>query len=181
MILRLTIISTEVEDFVLEVKIDADSTFADLHRLILSHCNYEKASGQRFYICDEGWNPTLRIRLEEDSKNASSDEDIYLMEDTRLSDFLEDEGQRLAYRFGPERHRLLLIELTETLFGERVSAEGKITRSHGTAPAQYMEEEVVVPAPATNSNPELMEEEFFGEEGFEADEMDMEGFEIEER
>ena len=96
MILRLTIISTEVEDFVLEAKIDADSTFADLHRLILSHCKYEKASGQRFYICDEGWNPTQRIRLEEDSKNASSDEDIYLMEDTRLSEFLEDEGQRLA-------------------------------------------------------------------------------------
>ena len=181
MILRLTLISTEVEDFAMELKIDADSSFADLHRLILSHCKYEEASGQRFYICDESWSPTQRILSEEDSRKVDSDEDIYLMEDTRLSEFLEDEGQRLAYRFGPERHRLLLIELTETIFGERVAAEGVLTRRHGSAPMQYIVEEEIAPVAATTSNPELMEEEFFGEEGFEADEMDMEGFEIEER
>ena len=176
MILRLTLISTEVEDFALEFKIDADATFADLHRLILQHCGYEEAEGQRFFICDEKWRPTQRSLLG-DEENVNIDEDVFLMEDTNLGDFLEDEGQRLAYRFDPENRRMFLLELTETTFGERVPAEGKLTRRHGTSPLQFqLEEEQPVAAQASIS--EELAEEFYGEDGFEEEDLDMEGFDI---
>ena len=55
MTLRLTLFSQEVEDFVVEIKIDAEATFADLHRLILADCGYQEIDGQKFLLCDEDW------------------------------------------------------------------------------------------------------------------------------
>lgn len=176
MILRLTLISTEVEDFILEFKIDADETFADLHRLILQHCGYEETEGQRFFICDEKWKPIQRILLG-DEENVNIDEDVYLMADTSLGDFLEDEGQRLAYRFDPENRRMFLIELSETSFGERVPIGGQLTRRHGISPSQHLIEETPDSAPAATISEELAEE-FYGEDGFEEEDLDMEGFDI---
>ena len=176
MTLRLTLISTEVEDFALEFKIDADASFADLHRLILHHCGYKEVKGQRFFICNEEWRPVQRILLsDEDSSNI--DEDIYLMTDTCLGDFLEDEGQRLTYRFDPENRRLFLIELTETTFGDPVEKEGKLTRRRGTPPLQFQIAEEPQTAPLTTPS-EVLEEEFYGEEGYEEEDLDMEGFDI---
>lgn len=40
MVYRFTIISNEVEDFIREIKIDAEATFYDLHQAILSSCHY---------------------------------------------------------------------------------------------------------------------------------------------
>ena len=176
MVLRLTLISTEVEDFILEFKIDADASFADLHRLILHHCNYEETAGQRFYICDERWKPRHRILLSDEEQN-NIDEDVNLMDNTSLGDFLEDEGQRLTYRFDPDNRRMFLLELTETIFGERTPKEGKLTRRQGTPPSQNPEEE----APQSTPQPDLSEElteEFYGEDGFEEEDLDMEGFDI---
>lgn len=174
--LRITLASGEVEDFALEMLIDANASFLDLHKLILKACHYEEGEKHRFYICDEDWRPEQRILLH-DEGITNSDEDLYLMEDTILGDFLEDEGQRFAYRFDPESRRLFLLELTETSFGDRLD-KATIKRRVGVPPAQSLEEEEPV-AVATNNNiaPEL-DESFYGDEGFEADEFDEEGFDI---
>ena len=176
MTLRLTLISTEVEDFVLEFKIDANATFADLHRLILNHCKYDEVAGQRFFICDESWKPTQRILLG-DEENVNIDEDVYLMEDTDLGEFLEDEGQRITYRFDPENRRMFLLELTETSFGDPVSSSGVLTRRHGIAPAQFEYIEPSQPMTSVAATEEL-EEEFYGEDGFEDEDLDLEAFDI---
>ncbi|MBO4611794.1 MAG: hypothetical protein J5671_01330 [Bacteroidaceae bacterium] len=175
MTLRITLISQENEDFVLEFKIDADASFADLHHLILRSCGFEEAHGQRFFICDENWRPIQRILLS-DEENVNIDEDVYLMSDTDLGEFLEDEGQRFTYRFDPEDRRMFLLELTETTFGDKIPAEGMLTRKHGKAPSQYLvnEEE----APTQTVLAEELEEEFYGEDGFEEEDLDMEGFDI---
>lgn len=177
MTLRLTLISPETEDFIMECKIDADATFADLHRFILKHCNFEELQGQRFFVCDEGWKPVQRILLgDEDCVNI--DEDVYLMHDTELGKFLEDEGQRLTYRFDPENRRMLLLELTETTFGDSVPQGGVLTRRRGTAPRQLLEEEESLPVQSTAVMSEELTEEFYGEDGFDDDEIDLEGFDI---
>ena len=174
MTLRLTLISNEVEDFILEFKIDADSSFADLHKLILHHCGYKEMQGQRFFICDEHWKPIQRILLS-DEDNVSIDEDVYLMSDTNLGEFLEDEGQHVTYRFDPEDRRMFLIELTETSFGDPVAPEGILTRRHGEAPPQLLQDDEEI-TPIVIS--EELEEEFYGEDGFEEEDLDMEGFDI---
>ena len=188
MTLRLTLISTEVEDFILELKIDANASFADLHRLILSHCRYKEAEGQRFFICDENWKPTQRILLG-DEENVNIDEDVFLMADTDLGEFLEDEGQRIAYRFDPENRRMFLIELTETSFGDPVPASGILTRKHGNPPSQFEFEDSLqsteTNSPSETTAPHLrgeaeheLAEEFYGEDGFEEEDLDLEGFDI---
>lgn len=180
MTLRITLASPEVEDFVLEMLIDANATFLDLHKLIMKACKYEEGEKHRFYICDEDWHPEQRILLN-DEGITNHYEDLYLMEDTVLGDFLEDEGQRLAYRFDPESRRLFLLELTETSFGNR-QEKPVLSRRHGIPPIQTeVEEEPVPVAPVPTKAADIEEEideAFYGDEGFESDEFDPEGFDI---
>lgn len=172
----MTLFSQEVEDFVLEIIIGADATFADLHELILKDCGYGEHERQSFLICDEEWRVKDRISLRE-SDDFGYDEDVNLMARTRLRDFLEDEGQRLAYIFDPEGKRFFLMELSEILF-HRAEDAGKVNRRHGVAPTQFIVEEEEETTPQTSS--ENIEEQFYGDDGFEAEELDMEGYEIDE-
>lgn len=169
----------------MEILIDANATFLDLHHTILRACQYEQGDKHRFYICDEDWRPEMRILLQ-DEGITKADEDLYLMEDTTLGDFLEDEGQRIAYRFDPQSKRLFLIELTETIFGKTIEAPK--ARRHGMPPTQTINDEdfdeAIAAAPTSpnastlaNSANEL-DESFYGDEGYEADEIDIEGFDI---
>ena len=175
MVYKITAFSQEVEDFVMEIKIDADCTFYDLHRLLLKACGYEENSRQRFMICNEDWRVEKRILLE-DTGEYGIDEDVYVMDDTILEDHLEEEGQRFAYVFNPEEKRLRLMELSENIFSKS-QPEPIVSRSHGTAPAQYEEEEIETKPTETSTE---LGEEFYGDDGFDADEIDMEGFEINE-
>ncbi len=176
MTLHLNLFSGENEEFQIRMKLDADSTFYELHRLILKACNYEEIPGQRFFICDENWKPGTRILLS-DEENVNIDEDVLLMDDTELGDFLEDEGQHLTYRFDPENRRMFLIELTETSFGNHVSPMGETESVKGQAPKQIIAEEQPIPQKQIEVSEELGEE-FYGEDGFESEEIDEDGFDI---
>lgn len=174
---KLTLISQEVDDFVLEIMIDADATFRDLHRLILEACRYSDMQRHSFLICDEDWRLRHHIR-QTDTGNISSDEDLYLMDDTPLGDFLEEEGQHLAYIFDPEGRRFFMMELTENIFGQPQS-EPRVSRRHGEAPAQHLtSEEPLQPQPET---PTDSTEEFTENNDFDESEIDIEGFEISEQ
>lgn len=176
MTLRLTLFSQEVEDFVVEIKIDSEATFADLHRLILADCSYEETDGQKFLICDDDWRVEKQVCLRDTDSRA--DEDVYLMEHTPLSELTEDEGQRIAYVFAPEDKRFFLMELTENIFSHH-EPKPRVSRRHGVAPLQVLREEqpVVTDVPASAA---AVEEDFYGDDGFEDGELDLEGFEISE-
>lgn len=174
MTLRLTLFSQEVEDFVVEIKIDSEATFADLHRLILDDCRYEEADGQKFLLCDDDWRVEKQVCLRDTERRA--DEDVYLMERTLLSDLMEDEGQRVAYVFDPSAKRYFLMELTENIFAQP-EPKPRVSRRHGTAPQQTMGETALAAADASTSGVSL-EEDFYGDDGFDDDELDPEGFEI---
>ena len=190
MTLKLTLFSQEKEDFVLEILIDNDAKFSELHQLILKDCKYEEHKKQCFLICDEDWRVKHRICLH-DSEDMGYDEDMNLMSRTRIGDFLEDEGQRLAYVFDPEGKRFFLMELTENVFG-RTEKKAFVNRRHGLAPLQSVNSSIKVSqrgnfqeSPSTEMEPEdfeeeALEEDFYGDDGFEAEELDPEGYEINE-
>ena len=191
MTLKLTLFSQEKEDFVLEILIDNDAKFSELHQLILKDCKYEEHKKQCFLICDEDWRVKQRICLH-DSEDMGYDEDMNLMSRTRIGDFLEDEGQRLAYVFDPEGKRFFLMELTENVFG-RTEKKAFVNRRHGLAPLQSVNSFLkssqrgnFQDSPSTEREPkedfeeEALEEDFYGDDGFEADELDLEGYEINE-
>ena len=181
MTLKLTLFSQEKEDFVREILIDSDARFSELHQLILNDCNYDELDKQSFLICDEDWRVKQRICLQE-SEDISYDMDINLMSRTRIGDFLEDEGQRLAYVFDPDGKRFFLMELTENVFG-RTEKKAIVNRRHGQPPLQSANSQIPNASGDAEENveEEALEEDFYGDDGFEAEELDLEGYEIDEQ
>ena len=77
MLYRFLIISNEVEDFMREIKINADATFLQLNNAILQSCGYDDKEITSFTICDDDWEKEQEITLEE--MDTSSDQDSYVM------------------------------------------------------------------------------------------------------
>ena len=86
MVYRFTVISNEVDDFIREIKIEADATFFDFQNIILSSCGYDHQQITSFYICNNHWEQEQEVLLEDMGLNRS-DEDIYLMKETHLNAF----------------------------------------------------------------------------------------------
>lgn len=99
MVYRFTLISDEVDDFIREIKIDSEATFHDFHEAILKAAGYKNDQLTSFFICDDDWEKEQEITLED--MGTSSDEDSYIMKETKLSDLLEDEKTEIALCLRP--------------------------------------------------------------------------------
>lgn len=97
MIYTFRLVSDEVDNFMREIKIDADASFLILRNAILDSVGYDKSQLSSFFICDNNWEKEQEITLED--MNIDADKDFYLMDETPLTDFIEDEGQRLIFTF----------------------------------------------------------------------------------
>ena len=178
MIQKYILFSEEVEDFVLEIKTDGNASFADLRQLVCAACGYEETRDMRFLVCDEDWHVRQKIHATEPD-NVRSDEDVYLMRNTVLRDFMEEEGQHLAFVFDSVEKRHFLLDLSEISYGKS-QPKPAVSRRHGEAPPQFLKADE---APVT---PNLVQpavetgEEFYGSEGFEDEDIDMEAFDIRE-
>lgn len=173
MIYRFTIVSDEVDDFIREIKIDSDATFHDFHQAILSAAGYKDDQLTSFFICDEDWEKEKEVTLED--MGTSSDEDSWIMKDTRLSELLEDEKQRLLYVFDPLTDRVFFIELTEIIPGKDLD-KPVCSRQHGQAPKQLIDFDEMG---KVNANSTLdLDENFYGDQSFDPEEFDPEGFEM---
>ncbi len=179
MIFRFTLISDEVEDFIREYKIDADATFYDLHQIILNSCQYENDQITSFFLCNEEWEREQEVVLE-DMGTSSSDEDLYVMRNTLLSELLEEEKQRLVYVFDPLNERMFFMELTEIIFGEQLE-QPVCSRQHGEPPLQHPDNDFDAVVPAVDSKGKMdLDEDFYGDDSFDNEEFDPEGFDFTE-
>jgi hypothetical protein len=169
MIFKFLILSDEVENFKREIKIDADSTFFDFYKTILQYTGFNDKEMASFFLCNNKWDKQQEITLVE--METSSDEDSLIMEDCVLSDYLEDEKQKMMFVFDYLTERALYIELSEIVVGETLKAP-ICTISEGNAPQQTIDFEDVI---VTTSSLD-MGETFFGDESFDMDELDREGF-----
>lgn len=174
MIYRFTIISDEVDNFMREIKIDSDATFLDLHQLIISSCGYTDDQLTSFTICENGWEKGQEITME--VMDTDSYEDSFIMAETELSEFLEDEKQHLLYTFDPLADRVFFIELSEVITGKSL-AEGKVTKSVGDAPKQVLDFDEMFNANPIQSGSLFDEDEDFFGDGIDED-IDLEGLEI---
>lgn len=170
MIYKFRIVSDEVDSFRLEVMIDSDETFLRLRNVILESVGYSKDEIDSFFICDDEWARGQEITLME--MDTDSTEDFYIMEDTALSEFVEDEGQKLLFTYDYINDRSFFMEMTEMIPGKSLS-EPYCSRKEGNAPVQIHDINKsfeVHPVMATTSDD--LDEEFYGQEGFEAEELE---------
>ena len=177
---RFILFSQEVKNFVIEIKASPQSTFRQLHDIIQQHCQYVETGNHQFLICDDDWHVRHKIYLR--PKTTGYDEDLYLMDETPLEDFIDSEGQHIAYVYDVEGKRNFLIELTENIYGQSVDG-AFVSRSKGKAPEQFIIEELDdlfahTPPPTLSPADEDDETEDNDEDSYDTDELDMEGFEV---
>ncbi|MBK5721934.1 hypothetical protein JGH11_13725 [Dysgonomonas sp. Marseille-P4677] len=169
MIFRFLLLSDEVEGFKREIQIDADATFLALHKAILKSVDYKEGEMTSFFICSDDWEKEREITLVE--MDTSSEEDSYTMEASLLNDFLEDEHQKLMYVFDYMTERAFFMELREIITGKNLD-EAICSRSVGSPPEQFVSFDIV----SSSTSSLDTGESFYGDEGYDMDELDVEGF-----
>lgn len=178
MIFNFRIVSDEVDNFKREIKIDADATFLDLKNAICDSVSYDKNQMCSFFLCDRNWEKEKEITFED--MGSDSDQDVWLMEDTILCDYIEDEGQKLLFVFDYMTDRAFFIEMKELITGKNLK-DPVCTLSLGHAPEQIIDMDefdakIDAKAAAAVSSIDDLDEEFYGENEFDPDEFDEEGF-----
>ena len=99
MIYRIAFSCDEVNRFRRVFEADSEATFLELHKAILESVEYPDDQMTSFFMCNDRWEKEQEVTLVE--MGASMEYDNMTMEQTRLSDLLTDQGQRLIYIFDP--------------------------------------------------------------------------------
>lgn len=174
MVYRFKLVSDEVSNFSREIEIDASSTFLQLRNVILDSVGYTRDELDSFFICDDDWSCNEEVTLED--MGSSSDQDIWIMDETPVCDLVEDEGQKLMFMFDYMTERSFFMELKETIPGRNLK-EPICTVSKGKAPKQTvnLDEFEVKIDKAMAAEKEDLDIDFYGDSEFNEDELP-EGF-----
>ena len=178
---KIVFICDEVEDFLREITIDADATFLALNTAILDACGYADDQITSFYTCNDEWEQKEQI-TREDMGIGASDQDIYIMENTVLRDFIHDEGQKLIYVFDPFNDRVFYMKVSEIITGKS-GGNAVCSRSKGEAPLQIAAMDASVPTGKGSlvGDDDLLDtDDFYGSDEFDQEDFGSDGFEIEE-
>ncbi len=170
MIYKFFIGSEEAENFKLEIDIDASDTFLRLRNAILEAAGYKHDQMDSFYICDNEWNKEQEVTYTD--MGTDPDEDIWLMEDTTLEELIEDEGQKIKFVFDYLTERYFYMRLKETIPGKNLH-DPLCSRKEGKAPQENIDFESYATPPITKIDTSIddIEEEFYGDEDFNEDEL----------
>ncbi len=131
MIIYLRILSNEVDNFVKEIAIDDSLNFAELHNCIQNTLQYDASQMASFFSTDNEWNKETEITLFDMTEG-----DTKVMQDTLISDFLFEEGQRMLYMFDFFSERGFFLEVIQTVQGKL--EKPNCYRNEGEAPEQIM-------------------------------------------
>jgi len=168
MVYKFTILSDEIDNFVRVIKIDYEATFFELHNAILESVKFEKNQMTTFFICSDDWEKGQEVTLIE--MESSTEYDNLVMEDTKLEELISDEKQKLLYVFDMMSDRAFFIELSEIIPGKSMD-KAECVSSKGDAPQQILSNDDISYATKIN-----LDENFYGDEDFNLDELDEEGF-----
>ena len=174
MIYRFSLISDEVDMFLREIQINSDATFLDFHKAILESVGYPDDQMTSFFVCNEDWEKETEITLE-DMGGSYSDVDTYVMAETALEEFIEDEKQRLIYVFDPPAERMFFIELSEIITGKTLNAP-KCAKKNGEPPVQTLDFDQLMNLQPTGN--EEIDDIFRDDQDFDISELDPDGIDI---
>ena len=149
---------------------DADATCLELHEAILKSVGYTDDQMTSFFLCNDEWEKGQEVTLVE--MGSSFEYDNMVMNETRLSDLIEEQGQRLIYIFDPMYERYFFGSLKEIKAGSMNGVE--CVESRGKAPKQLKTEDPLAGAGKKGDDDFLFDDEFKDE--LDLGDIDMEGF-----
>lgn len=168
MVYKFTMLSDEIDSFVRIINIDSEAKFIDLHDAILDSVNFEKNQMTSFFICSDNWEKEQEVTLVE--MESSSEYDNLVMDKTTLEELISEENQKLLYVFDMMSDRVFFIELTEIIPLKNLKSAVCVS-SEGEPPLQILADDGLVITPKVS-----VDENFYGDEEYELDELDEEGF-----
>jgi len=171
MVYKFRILSDEVDNFSREIAINSEASFLDLNHAILDSVGYTKDQMSSFFICNDEWEKETEVTLIE--MDSSPEVDSWIMESTKLSDLIEDEGQKLLLVFDYLTERAFFIDTFQFVPGKDL-AKAKCLFSEGDAPVQISNLED--PIAMDNASKLIIDENFYGDQDFDIDELDVEGY-----
>ncbi|MDE6576630.1 MAG: hypothetical protein K2J82_04755 [Muribaculaceae bacterium] len=173
MVYKFKLVSDEVSNFSREIEIDSTSTFLQLRNAVLESVGYAKDDMSSFFLCDDQWQREEEITFTD--MGSSSDQDVWLMEDTPLNEFIEEEGQKLTFVFDYLTERSFFMEMKEEIPGRNLS-EPICTVKRGTPPPQYtdleeFEKQLDIAAKKQVEDLDLDMDDIYGDTGYNEDEL----------
>ena len=170
MIYTFRFISDEEESFALDVNINHNQTFEQLHRVIQKTLNYDSNQLASFFTSNEHWEKLHEITL----VDMGGDPLVKTMSETHIEDFFSKKDQRLLYVFDYFNERLFFASIVRIIDAESPVELPSVSKLEGKFPPQFDNENT-----AENMDFDWETDE---EDDFEIEEMpeeleDFEGFE----
>lgn len=176
MIFNFRLVSDEIDNFKREIEIDADATFLDLKNAICDAVHYDRSEMCSFFLCDDGWEKEMEITLED--MGTDSDQDSYIMDECILSDYIDDEGQKMIFVFDYITNRSFFMQLKKIITGKNLK-DPVCTLAMGNPPKQHIDlkrfEADIDAKAAKQSTLDDYDDEFV-EEGYNEDELDPDSY-----
>ncbi|MBO7408956.1 MAG: hypothetical protein J6W92_05905 [Paludibacteraceae bacterium] len=173
MIYKITFSCEEGEDFRRVFEADSEATFLDLHKAILESVKYPDDQMTSFFMCNDRWEKEQEVTLVPMDSNFEYDNMV--MEDTRLSDLIEEQGQRLIYIFDPMFERYFFGSVKEIKSGTMTGV--KCIEKSGKAPKQLHTEEPLEGMVGKDGRADWeSDEDFYGDSQYDEGDIDMEGY-----
>ncbi len=131
MIYTFRFISNEEESFVLDVNINHDQTFEQLHDIIQEKLDYDPSQLASFFVSNELWEKLEEITLLDMDGNQ-----INIMEQATIEQFFSKKGERVLYIFDYFSERLLFGSITRIIDSESPIPLPSVSKLEGTIPVQ---------------------------------------------
>lgn len=172
MIYKIAFACDEGEGFHRVFEADSEASFLELHEAILKSVNWPDDQMTSFFMCNDRWEKGQEVTLVEMGSNFEFDNMI--MNDTRLSDLMEEQGQRLIYVFDPMFERYFFGSLKEILPGFMSGVE--CVEKKGVAPEQAKQEDLSNILGKDGKGDLGLDDDFYGDSQYDEGDLDLEGF-----
>jgi len=134
MILTFRFLSDEEDDFLLDVNINHDQTFHELHLAIQKTLDYDANQLCSFFKSNSDWEKLDEITL----MDMGSDESVRIMTDTRIDEFFSQKGEHILYVFDFFAERLFFGSISRTIDQNSPVPLPSVSKLEGTIPLQMM-------------------------------------------
>ncbi len=141
----------DYDDFLREIELRADQTFEDFHQAILGNLGLDPGMLASFFICDHrfrkqkeiqltGTDPAIAVNEEDDEEQgpAEKENDVLLMHECVLKDFIDDPHQRLLFVYDNLNGWTFYIELVKIMPADKNTIYPRFSKSRGPVPVELV-------------------------------------------
>lgn len=132
MIYTFRFISDEEESFILDVNINHDQTFEELHNKIQETLDFDPSLMASFFTSNDQWE-----KLQEVTQLAMGDDtDVMMMSETTIGELFSERNQRILYIFDYFAERLFFGSLIRHIDAPSPISLPSVSKIEGKAPEQ---------------------------------------------